>query len=302
MPASQIKLIEVESGNKFPAAAESSVLQSSANLGWRGLNVELHNLPPMELPEHVCLGERLLVHVGRPILFEWKSGGSRQYRKELKTDDFCLQAHGDLNAPSWSQNLKMIAIALEPQFVQRVFQDSARAAGTINFRARRCESDPVVSDFARRFITEVESASYQGKLYGESLAMAFSMHLLEKHSNLERGVKLPAGKLTSSQLRRTLEFIHENLHEDLSIEQLADQAYLSAFHFARLFKNTLKLTPHQYVLQNRIERAKRLITKSPYSNLTEIGLSVGFFDQAHFTKSFKKVVGTTPKIYLKHAA
>jgi AraC family transcriptional regulator len=77
---------------------------------------------------------------------------------------------------------------------------------------------------------------------------------------------------------------------------------LSAFHFARLFKNTLGLTTHQYVLQNRIERAKNLIVKFSHLNLTEIGLSVGFFDQAHFTKSFKRATGATPKAFLKHAA
>lgn len=113
---------------------------------------------------------------------------------------------------------------------------------------------------------------------------------------------MPAGKSASAQLCRTLEFIHANLFEDLSIEQLADQAYLSPFHFARLFKQTLGMSPHQYVLQNRIERAKRLIAKSPYLNLTEIGLSVGFFDQSHFSKSFKRVTGTTPKVFLEQAA
>jgi AraC family transcriptional regulator len=301
MPNSKIKLIEARSGTEIPAAPDNFVLQSSAALGWRGITVELHNLAPMELPEHFVEGHRLMVAVqaGAPIEFEWKSGG-RWNQRLLKTGDFSLQTHGELNAPRWKTNLKILAIAIEPQFIGNIFQDVLPE--TIGFQERRCETDPTVARFAAHFKNELENTSYTGKLYGESLAMAFSFHLLEKHGRLAKTIKFPSGKLSAGQLRRSLEFIHANLAEDLSIEQLADQAYLSAFHFARLFRNTVGLTPHQYILQNRIERAKRLITKSSYLNLTEIGLSVGFFDQAHFTKSFKRVVGTTPKAFLKQAA
>lgn len=300
MLESRIKLIDVSSHSEMPAAPQQAVLSSSADLGWRGIEVELHDLPPTELPEHICLGHRLLIHVGKPILFEWKSDGSRLHRKELKTGDFCLQAHGEPNAPRWNENLKMIAVALDPKFVESVFRDLPSAVG-IGFRERRCESDPLVTDFATRLLTEVQNSSYQGKLYGESLAMAFSLHLLERHGNLPRNLKIPTGKLSSAQMRRALEFIHANLSEDLSIEQIAAESYLSPFHFARLFRNTVGLTPHQFVLQSRIERAKRIIRTAPYLNLTEIGLSVGFFDQAHFTKSFKRATGTTPKNFLRLA-
>ncbi len=300
MPNSQIKLVNTSSGKLIPAAPNDAVLLTSANLGWRGFDVELHKFASTEIPEHQIKCHRLMIQVGKPVLFEWKTGG-RLRRKQLNTGDFSLQTNGELNAPRWTGDLKIIAVALEPDFIERIFQD-ALVREKIAFQERRCESDANVARFAAHFKDELENATFAGILYGESLAMALSLHLLEKYVSFSPNLKMPRGKLASANLRRALEFIHANLAEDLSIEDIARESYLSAFHFARLFKNTLGLTTHQYVLQNRIERAKNLIVKFSHLNLTEIGLSVGFFDQAHFTKSFKRATGATPKAFLKHAA
>ena len=71
------------------------------------------------------------------------------------------------------------------------------------------------------------------------------------------------------------------------------------FHFARLFKKSLGLSPHKYVLQNRIERAKKLITVSGDLSLSDIALQAGFYDQTHFGKAFKKYMGVSPKAFSK---
>lgn len=302
MPKSRIKLIDSASRRFVPAAPEKAVLQSSAGLGWRGLTVELHDLAPTELPEHFVDGHRLMIAVqtGKPISFEWWEKSDWK-SKILKAGDFSLQTHGELNAPRWFEQLKILAIAIGTKFVENIFRDLIQPE-KIAFRARRCETDSTIARFAAHFKTELEDNLYTGKLYGESLAMAFALHLLEQHGDFPQNLKLPRGKLTAAGLRRAVEFIHANLAEDLSIEQIAAESYLSAFHFARLFKNTLGLTAHQYVLQNRLERAKRLLKTVRGVNLTEIGLSVGFFDQAHFTKTFKKFVGETPKNFLRQTS
>jgi AraC family transcriptional regulator len=299
MPKSKIQLVNRQTGDRFAAAPDSGVLCSSADLGWRGIIVELHRIPPLEMPEHYIEGHRLLVNVGQPVQFEWKEG-SRWKNTLLKPGRFCLQTHGDLNFPRWTENFEFLAIALDPSFVIRAFQDTG-VSETLMFQTRRGEFDPVIVDFARRFKTELESGSYGGVLYGESLAIAFAIHLIESHLTRAHNLRRPPGKLASIQLQQTIDYIHEHLDTELSLTNLATQLSLSPFHFARLFKNSLGLSPHQYVLQNRIERAKKLIAVSAKPDLTEIGLQVGFFDQTHFTKVFKRVVGTTPKTFLKQA-
>jgi AraC family transcriptional regulator len=102
-------------------------------------------------------------------------------------------------------------------------------------------------------------------------------------------------------MKQTIEYVHDNLDTALDLTDLAQQANLSAFHFSRLFKRSLGLTPHQYVLRNRVERAKKLLSLTESIALADVGLQAGFYDQAHFSKAFKRVVGLTPKKFAQQA-
>ncbi|MBD0269338.1 MAG: helix-turn-helix transcriptional regulator [Cyanobacteria bacterium Co-bin8] len=300
MPGSQIQLINSLTGDVFPAAPDGGVVHSSASAGWRGITVELHRISPLELPEHYIDGHRLAINVGQPVHYEWKEGG--HWRETVLTPgDFCLQTHGDLNFPRWWHNFEFLAVALAPEFVDQAFQDTG-VPDTIGFQVRRGETDALIAAFARRFKQELEAGSYCGALYGESLAVAFALHLIEQHSVRPQKLRRPPGKLPSQQLKQVIEYVHDNLGEELSLTALAEQTNLSAFHFARLFKKSLGLSPHQYMLQTRVERAKRLITKANRPDLADIALQVGFYDQAHFTKAFKRVVGIPPKGFFKQVA
>ncbi|WP_166481929.1 AraC family transcriptional regulator [Scytonema sp. UIC 10036] len=297
MSESQIHLIDTVTEKPFSAAPQGCVRRSSAEVGWRGIVVEMHSIPPMELPEHYVQGHRLIVHAGQPIEYEWKDN-SHWRSKLLHPGEFCLQSHGEVNFPRWHDRFEFIAIALDPTFVDRSFQDSGIKEGTC-FQEQRAAFDPVIADFAQRFQAELISRSYGGVLYGESLALAFALYLLQQHSVCPKSFSQPRGKLSSLQLREIIEYIHANLSEELSLTHLAELLNLSVFHFARLFKNSLGLSPHQYVLQNRVERAKKLITVCVDTNLTDIALQVGFYDQTHFGKAFKRTVGVSPKVFAK---
>lgn len=298
MPESQIHLINTATEESFPAAPQGTVLSSSADLGWQGITVEIHSLPPVEYPEHYVQGHRLaVVHRGKPITYEWKDGG-RWKTRQTHPGVFFLQSHGDINAPRWFETFETIAIALDPSFVAQSFRDTILPE-RIRLQERRAEFAPIIAKFARQFEYELQNGSYGGALYGESLALAFSLYLLEQHSDRSKPLPRSRGKLSSLQLRDVVEYVHVNLSDQLSLTDLAERLNLSAFHFARLFKNSLGLSPHQYVLQNRVERAKKLIKVSTSSNLTDIALQVGFYDQTHFGKAFKRVVGVSPKAFSK---
>lgn len=295
MPSSNIQLIDRTTGNRFPAAPDGTVLLSSHQLGWQGIAVELHSIPAMEMPEHCLEGHRLMVHVGKPVVFEWKED-DRWRHTLLKPGDFCLQTHREINLPRWNQSLEFLAIALAPDLICQWFQETIPE--TIHFQPLRGQFDPVIARVAQRFHLELASNSYGGALYGESLALAFSLHLLEQYCTQPKTLPRPRGKLSALQLRQFVEYVHEHLSNQLSLVELANQVNLSAYHFTRLVKNSLGLSPHQYVLKTRIERAKHLMTGSNRLNLAEIGLQVGFYDHAHFTKAFKRLVGASPTQFL----
>jgi AraC family transcriptional regulator len=296
MLSSHIQLIERTTGNCFAAAPDGTVLKSSYPLGWRGITVEWQSIPPLEMPEHCLEGHRLMVHIGKPALFEWKEDDCWRYTL-LKPGDFCLQTHRDLNFPRWHDSLEFLAIALDPNLMSHWFQDT-KAPETIHFQTLRGRFDPVIAQVAQRFQTELASNSYGGALYGESLALAFAVHLIEQYCTQPKNLPRPHSKLSALHLRQFVEYVHEHLSNELSLIELANQVNLSAYYFTRLVKNSLGLSPHQYVLKTRIERAKQLITFSQPLNLAEIGLQVGFYDHAHFTKAFKRLVGVSPSQFL----
>ena len=298
MSDSQIHLIDTSTKKTFPAAPKGTVLNSSVNLGWRGITVELHALSANEYPEHYIQGHRLaIMRRGKPITYEWKQGSKWQSRQTYP-GTFFLQSHGDLNTPRWFKPFEIIAISIEPSFVGRCFQDTINC-DLLRFQERRAEYERNIARFAAHFEAELMNNSYGGSLYGESLALAFSLYLIERHSDRSKSLPHPKGQLLSRQLKEVIEYIHAYLDLELSLTELATQLNLSTFHFARLFKKSLGLSPHKYVLQNRVERAKKLITVASHIPLSDIALQAGFYDQTHFSKTFKKYVGVSPKTFSK---
>lgn len=95
-----------------------------------------------------------------------------------------------------------------------------------------------------------------------------------------------------NDIKKQLELHPEN---KLSIEKMAQNAFISKYHFIRRFKTEVGLTPHQFQMQNRIRKAKRLIHET--ESITEVALTTGFYDQSHFTKQFEKHVGLSPLTY-----
>ena len=100
-----------------------------------------------------------------------------------------------------------------------------------------------------------------------------------------------------SVAKTSVEYIHDNLYHDITLEELSAQTHLSKYHFLRVFKKSIGLTPHQYIIVERIQKAKELVLKG--KSLSEVGLDVGFSDQSHFIRNFRKIYGYSPKLLLQ---
>ena len=109
---------------------------------------------------------------------------------------------------------------------------------------------------------------------------------------------LPPPAKRRSELQRAITYIQDNLASDLSLDAIAREAGLSSYHFARLFAECFGTPPHQYVILARVERAKALITRDGLP-LGEAAQRVGFADQSHFTRHFKRLVGVTPRTFAR---
>jgi AraC family transcriptional regulator len=107
------------------------------------------------------------------------------------------------------------------------------------------------------------------------------------------------GALAGWQIARVRAFIEENLHSKIDARNLSAIAKLSRAHFSRSFKEAFGEPPHAYVIKRRLERACHLMVTTSQP-LSEIALGVGFSDQSHLCKLFRRAFGQSPSIWRRH--
>ena len=107
------------------------------------------------------------------------------------------------------------------------------------------------------------------------------------------------GGLAESTLRRVRAYVDAHLDEKIRLSDLAAEAGLSVYHFAKAFRCTVGMPPYRYILQTRIERAHELLVSTSLP-ITQIALTVGFSDHSQFARQFRRFVGTTPSAVRQH--
>jgi AraC-like DNA-binding protein len=131
------------------------------------------------------------------------------------------------------------------------------------------------------------------KLFLDYFRLLFCAHVGHKYAPSFDSVRRPRGGLAPWQKRRVIELFREHLDGSLRLPTLAGQCGLSVSHFARAFRQSIGTPPHHYLVLQRVERAKALLSGSTCA-LSEVAQQAGFSDQASFSRTFKAVVGTTP--------
>jgi AraC family transcriptional regulator len=145
--------------------------------------------------------------------------------------------------------------------------------------------DPLILQFA----LVMGSFAMGDRLYRQTMEQAFAAHLAQTL----RPQREELARVEDRRLRRVVDYIHDHLADDISLDDLAGLAAMSPFHFARTFKAANGISPLQYVIAARIERA-RLLLKSSRLSVAEIAHRVGYDDLSRFGQHFKRHVGMTP--------
>jgi AraC family transcriptional regulator len=152
--------------------------------------------------------------------------------------------------------------------------------------------DTAIASLMTAMHAEAKAGCPSGALYAESLSLALLSYLTGRHTDRQPGNDR-AG-LTPVQKRRVVELIKENLDKDVAVSDLAAAIGVSAAHFARLFKASFGVSPHRFIMWERVARAKELLAQSHWS-VGYIGVELGFSSHSHFTKVFHSFVGVTPR-------
>jgi AraC family transcriptional regulator len=143
---------------------------------------------------------------------------------------------------------------------------------------------------------ELREGAPAGRLFGEQVGNAVAMLLAKQYSVIRPDVYGSSGQIPRSRLKKVFDYVEASLHQDIHLSDLASVAAMSPYYFARLFKNSTGVSPHQYVIQHRIDRAKGMLRNSKMS-IFEIGVRVGYADAKHFRTLFRREVGISPSDY-----
>jgi AraC family transcriptional regulator len=158
--------------------------------------------------------------------------------------------------------------------------------------------DPQIEHAAMSLLSELRSGELGARIYAESLANVLAVNLLRRYSSLGRSSvrKLERerpGGLPGTSLRTALDYVGDNLAADLSLAEIAREVGMSPYHFSRMFKVSVGVSPHQYVMRQRIERAKALLKHTDLP-VGVVAREVGFASSSHFAHQFRRLVGSAP--------
>jgi len=171
---------------------------------------------------------------------------------------------------------------------------------TVAFKPDHFSDDKRLDSLFADFMSELTDERPGKEIVMHALVEQLLVHVLRNYSQPRRSEQLELSRagLVDRRIRRSVELMHTQLDQDLTLRALAAASYLSPFHFARLFKKLTGATPHNYLAGIRAARAQLLLAETELS-VTEVGARVGYLSASHFTKAFRLATGTTPREFRK---
>ena len=170
----------------------------------------------------------------------------------------------------------------------------------VTFTPEHVAGDLKLDSLLAEFVSELAGEKPGREIVMRALVEQTLVHMLRNYSTprLSEELELSRVGLVDRRIRRSVELMHTQLDQDLTLKELAAASYLSPFHFARLFKKLTGASPHNYLAGIRAARAQLLLAETDLS-VTEVGARVGYLSGSHFTKAFRIATGATPREFRK---
>jgi AraC family transcriptional regulator len=277
-----------------------AVIASSDSFAWQDIRLVQLRLQSMLVPasDNHCL----ILNLGAAIKVE-AALGQRNYSGRVGPGEVAIIPAGT----SWSSEAlgshlqNTVLLYLRPLFVRSLLSKvdfsgvEMVLTPEIGFRCTH------IRHIAMSLLSELREAHVMGRLYADSLAQGLAMQLIQRYGSLKT-VQVGIGGMAPHRLRKALALIDHHLATEeegrVELRVVAKEVGVSYFHFSRAFKQTVGMSPTNYIAERRIERAKKLMLETALP-ISEIALRSGFSSQSHFTTSFRRYSGVTPRSFRK---
>ena len=216
----------------------------------------------------------------------WKNGGG--------PDRFCLMPEDSESTWDIRGDLSFVHLYCTDAHLRQVGEQVwDRSPASMMLDEQIFGDDEKITLLYRQFLLGYDWQQPANQLTLSSASTLLLTHLLQHYSNVQWRLPTVTGGLSPAVLRHSLDYIDAHLASPLTLAELAGQASLSEYHFARMFRQSVGLAPHQYVMQRRMDKAQQLVRHSALP-LTDIALACGFSSASHFSNRFKAANGVTP--------
>jgi AraC family transcriptional regulator len=286
-----IPFLDAESLKPTPTDV-GRLITTSKDLGWDGVHVERGRNDSFETDNVVIPEHYFVLLLSTELRWEAKEGKSFEKLITRQGDVMINPAHTAMSTrvPEPSE---FAIVTVKPEKLVEAVAGSGLSR-PFGFEQRFQVDDPLLRQLMLTLLAEAERGGGNGRLFVDSMTTALAVHYIKTYGV---GVPVDAPKgsgLDQRRLKRALDVLDSRFAEDLSLDALASDVAMSKFHFVRLFKGSMGVSPYHYLLKRRMEQGRRLLQMGDMP-IAQVAQAVGFADQSAFTAHFKKHFGVTPK-------
>jgi AraC family transcriptional regulator len=261
---------------------------------WAGFSFEEAHGDGEPLPKHAWPKTTLLYVTGGDETLDWKHRGVWTSNRCQQGTVSIMRREAEIESAVPSGPMRVMALQLDDRRLQKVAPDYIHTIEHALVPVQVVD-DLRLTSLLSAMLQEVREGCPSGRLYGEAISLALLAFLAGNYAT-HRTPACRVAKLSATQVRGIVDYVKSNITRDIAVTDMARLVEISPSHFSRIFRQTFGDSPYHFVMQQRVEEAKRMLTDTKLSS-SQVGAALGFASQSHFVKVFRRFTGVSPRQY-----